>query len=455
MSELLQRMSIIPGWHVDRLDAAHLRVVVAARGPTTPHLCRALAMIGVEEILLVAPPADLPGALDAAEAASRHSLRTAVHVCPTIARSALAGGPRTVVLQDVGDAAFDGVDWLAAASCRIAFAEERRSLAFGLDVGAVARGRRGEPLQPSAETPILFGELLNALAAEAVAFERPDPCGTPLTLSRAPACARIPLAPSKLPALLRPVRLLVAGGGGAIAHQSLLAVALDPSLRAILARPGALVVVVDDGVVEESNRSRQYYDRADVPKAPATAAWLRTLLPGVPVEAVQGPVDAAAFARFRPTHVVSSLDSWGRSGRLLLAELCRDCRSVEELHAAGSDPFGGMTRTLYRASGACQLRHGAERLLSRGESRRRSCADSPQPSSVIPQLLVGGLLAVELRRSIGREIVDPRGFVVNLLERTDGLSFRPGLSSNARCDCPGIEAGAWPTADTEARHAVG
>jgi hypothetical protein len=449
MHEMQQRTSLIPGWDPERLGAAHLAVVVAGRGRFAGLLVLGLALIGVEDVTLVVPPESLADGLDAAEAAARHNRHCDVRVVPTIARGRLGGegGRRVVVLRDLGDPAGDGVDWLDAVPDAIGFARTRRTLTFGTDARAVRRGRLQRPVTPDAaagaELLILLGELLNAVCAQAGVFHLPLPGDHgSLALAQPPARAHVPLERGHVSARALPAPVLyVAGCGGAIAHQFLLACTLDATLGAALSAPGARIVGADDGVAEESNRSRQYYPAPGLEKAPATAAWLRGLLPGAAIDLRQDRVRAEHFALVQPTHVLSSLDSWGRGGRLLLAELCRDAPSVQELHAAGSDPLGGTTRTLRRGLGACQFSHGAERLLARAEGRRRSCGDNPAPSSVIPQLILGGLAAVELRRSLERKAVDPRGWRVDLTQRgPDGLCFRLGPACNATCDCPGLDA---------------
>jgi hypothetical protein len=130
-------------------------------------------------------------------------------------------------------------------------------------------------VEPRAEVSVLLGELLAAICSISQVYLDPQ---TGAHFEMPPGCAHIPLP--TLPATAdpyRPRRIYVGGFGGAISHQVLNAMAIDPVLRTILVHPDSIIVGADDDVVEESNRSRQIgYLPDDIgrPKAAATRAWL-------------------------------------------------------------------------------------------------------------------------------------------------------------------------------------
>jgi len=130
--------------------------------------------------------------------------------------------------------------------------------------------------------------------------------------------------------------------------------------------------------------------------------------------------------------IVSSVDSW--DARRQLADLSR-AHGVPLMLSAGSSFFGGFER-IVRKGAACMYKHGVEQLDRRPGGTRRSCADAPEPSSLIPQAILGGLAARDLRELwLGRDI-DPRGTEVHLCHRGDeGLSYSPGRLLNQTCSC--------------------
>jgi hypothetical protein len=223
--------------------------------------------------------------------------------------------------------------------------------------------------------------------------------------------------------------------------------AIDPVLQRILSHPDSLIVGADDDVVEESNRSRQVgYLPDDVgrPKATATRDWLgRGPLARARIVALDEPIAPRHFTDHGPFDVVvSSVDSW--DARRTLAEIARQSQ-VPVLLSSGSSFFGGFARIVTQAS-ACMSLHGVEQLAHRPHGTRRSCADAPEPSSVIPQAIVGGLAAAQLRDAwLGRQ-VDARGAEVHLLHASPepgfaGLRHSPGRLVNATCPCVAAGAG--------------
>jgi len=429
--ELYDRLRRQEGWHLEAVAARRLVLVIAARGPFARALSLFAACIGIESQVILAP--DIGAGLDIADATMRHAPNAFVDVRSPRSRVCIRLASRVVVLRDVGDEALD--DASLPSGVQVSFAERPGSYRFGTDARRVRAHALPRPLVPRAEASILLGELLLAVCTIAGAY-------TPATglpgLPPLPGIASIPLRRRPRP-IRRDVRLYLGGLGGAIAHMLIHAgLGFDEVLRDAFRRPGSCLVGADGDIVEESNRSRQVgYRRTGDPKASATARWITTeLLPGarvVPFDEVMrpehrahGPFDAA----------VSSLDSWGDSGRRQLARFCVEW-GVPAFLSTGSSFFGGFSR-LVTAQTACPFVHGREKLDARPE-QHRSCADAPAPSSLIPQAIVGGLAAAALRDWLAGGAPDPRGHEVHLLRREvggpfRGLAFGPGpLSAPCRC----------------------
>jgi molybdopterin/thiamine biosynthesis adenylyltransferase len=436
MDELYSRMLRQSGWQLGPIRQTLL--VIAARGPAAEQISLAASAIGFEHQLVLAQ--DVAAGLELADATMRHNPQAYVDVELGSLHRGMVEMP-TIFLMDLGDPATRDIS-IRARHCIIGFAEKADRIDFGTDLMNVVSGCAGRPLQACAELAVLVGELLSGICSVLNAYSagENEPGFAP-----PPRCARVPLAPPPGPdADLKSRRIYVGGFGGAIAHQILNAMAIDPVLQAILSHPDSLIVGADDDVVEESNRSRQLgYLPDDVgrPKAEATRDWLaRGPLARTRVVHLNEPIALRHAAEYGPFDVVlSSVDSW--DARRTLVELARQSK-VPAFLSSGSSFFGGFERIVTRES-ACMSLHGVEQLAHRPRGTRRSCADAPEPSSVIPQAIVGGLAAAQLRDAwLGRP-VDPRGAEVHLLHTSSepgfaGLRHSPGRLVNATCPCVAI-----------------
>jgi hypothetical protein len=438
MDELYGRMMHQSGWCLAQIRQTLL--VIAARGPAAEQISLAASAVGFEHQLLLVQ--DIAAGLDLADATMRHNPQAFVDVELGCLHRGVTEMP-TIVLVDLGDPATQDLS-IRARHGVIGFAEKDGRIDFGTGLGNVRSGCLGRPLQACAEISVLVGELLAGVCSLLGAYGGGEDVPA---LALPPKCARIPTSPPPGPgAALKPRRIYVGGLGGAIAHQTLNAMAIDPVLQKMLSHPDSVIVGADDDVVEESNRSRQIgYLPDDVgrPKATATRDWLaRGPLVQTRIVEHDEPIALHHFTEHGPFDVVlSSVDSW--DARRTLVELAR-ASQVPVFLSSGSSFFGGFERIVTQAS-ACMSLHGVEQLANRPRGTRRSCADAPEPSSVIPQAILGGLAAAHLRDAwLGRH-VDARGAEVHLLYTSPepkfaGLRYSPGRLVNVTCPC--VAAGA-------------
>jgi hypothetical protein len=255
--------------------------------------------------------------------------------------------------------------------------------------------------------------------------------------------ARIPLPEISRTTQVPPSFSLYAGGGGAIAHQELWAESLDPVLQECN-RKGRMIVV-DPKPVHESCRSRQWAygpDAVGEAKALLTARWVETLFPGVEVHPFVERLKEDYFHDYPLKEAFSSLDNW--TGRRLLADLA-DEYGVP-WWSSGSSFLGGFARQVSGKNLYCaSAYHGVERLAERGrdgEEDGASCSgpSTPLPSSVLPQMILGGFMASMKRELLlGRadRIELARGIEVHLDHGSEhpeygGLRFSPGRRLNLR-----------------------
>jgi molybdopterin/thiamine biosynthesis adenylyltransferase len=211
---------------------------------------------------------------------------------------------------------------------------------------------------------------------------------------------------TRLPAAV-PVRsrtTLYAGGGGAIAHQVMWAEANDPILKATNRR--SRIIVVDPKRVHESCRARQWaYRPEDLHghKADCTQKWLQDLFPGADVVACHEKLKAEHLCGRQVEEIISSVDNW--SGRKTISRLALKCRIP--WFSTGSSFFGGFARCVDAANPYCaSAENGIERLNERPDDGEQqsgtSCSaeETPMPSSVLPQMILGAFVACQRRAAI-------------------------------------------------------
>jgi len=433
MDEFYDRMAIQRGWRLPRIRQELL--IIAARGPVAQQLSLTASAIGFEHQLVLAK--DIAEGLEIADVTMRQNPLAYVDVELESLHHGVAAMPSICVI-DLGDPAPRSFS-IRTKHGVIGFAEKKNHIGFGTDISKVDSGCLGRPVQPCAEISVLVGELLGGICSMLDAYGAgPNEPG----FAPPPEYARISLG--QVPASdaeITPRRIYFGGFGGAIAHQILGAMAIDPILQKILTHPDSIIVGADDDHVEESNRSRQTgYLPEDVgrPKATATRDWIaRGPIANARVVDLNESIGIRHFTDYGPFDaVLSSLDSWG--ARRTLAEIAH-ASEVPIFLSAGSSFFGGFERLVTRDS-ACMSLHGVEQLSNRPHGGRRSCGDAPEPSSVIPQAIIGGLAAAHLRNTWMGQQVDPRGAEVHLLFTNfeppfEGLRHSQGHLINATCPC--------------------
>jgi hypothetical protein len=436
MDELYTRMTCHPGWNLLTLQRTTL--VIAAQGAVAEQLSLAASAIGIENQLMLTT--SIESALDAADATMRHNPQAYVDV--ELAQMYRGGRELfalpTIGVVDMGDPAMRMAPFMSM-NTLIGFAQKTGRVDFGTDLRTLRMRCLDQPVEPRAEVSVLVAELLAAICGvlkiyvdpvDGSVFEHPPACAS-IFLPTLPDAARS----------LRPMRLYFGGFGGAISHQILNSMAIDPVFQRILTLPGSVIVGADNDRVEESNRSRQTgYVPDDVgqPKADATRNFLaRGPLAKARVISLNEPVSIAHFKDHGPFDVVvSSVDSW--EARSTLAELAR-ANQVPVFVSAGSSFFGGFSRLVTKHT-ACMAQHGVEHLSDRPRGTRRSCADAPQPSSLVPQALLAGVAVAQLRSAWLGQAVDPRGTEVHLLHKSpvpgfEGLRHSNGRTVNVTCPC--------------------
>jgi hypothetical protein len=278
--------------------------------------------------------------------------------------------------------------------------------------------RLGDPGQrPGAERVLLAALLLSDLLAALQVWTDPM-LGEPMP--RSPGLEAIPTilcAPGHTP----PTRLsvLLVGGGGALGHAFLEALAADPFLRTCLR--GGRVVLVDPDAYATSNLSRQTLaggrHRLGMPKAAVTAASLQAL-PGmgeIEIVPVGAAFDEEHVDRFRPRVIGLFADNW--AARLQGWRAVRDRPGTLVLQAGTAFSFGAV-RAVGVGEGCC-LDCGPETLAraaeqeAREQAARASCSAEITPSNVLSNAIAGAIAALCLKRWAAGGGVDPAETLVN------------------------------------------
>lgn len=423
MDALYDRMVRFDGWGLRDVQRVHL--VVVGGEVLLPLFGKAAVSLGFERITILGADSHL--AERVAAEAMEHNPRAFVE-----ARRLLfpAADRPIVALVDLSSPAAPHLR-LPPGGVAIGFGRTARGIEFGTDLAAIRSAPGLRPLESRAEVSILVGELLCASLGLAGVYRDPI---TGAVFPGAPVHATVPLSPLPDDAL-GPLRIHLSGAGGALGHGALAAIGLDLTLkRALLGTFGSVVEGCDDDVVRRHNQARQLgYRRAGGRKAPDTEAWIRgALLPGADVSIADEKCRAEHLDGNNIDVLLAFVDSWSaRRGIGALASAAR----VPALVSAGASFLGGFVR-LVDGGTAC-TDHGVEKLSERDDGLQPGCADSvAAPSSILPQLFIGGLTACMLRSRLAGEDVDPRGFDVHLMRHgDDGLRFSTGSPENRICPC--------------------
>lgn len=435
---LYDRLRLQKNWNLAQLADKQL-VICGEAGGMTRTLALAAVCCGWPRVAFVGVPECRSRLVENAEEITLHvgPLGAYAAVYPAAYAAMTPPEPRVWVI-DAGDPRYDGVD--PAKGPAFYYSEGRspdgsRFIAIGFSRKAVARDRQEAPVSDRAELPAVCAQLLTGIFA---GLKVCDELAFP-----APVC-RMPLPELPETADLPPPSILYAGGGGAIAHQEMWAAHLDLVLRKASGRGRA--VVIDPKLVHESCRSRQWGYGPEAlyePKAEMTARWLSRLFPGMRVQALNERLQEQHLVEQDAAEALASIDNWG--GRKLLDLLCT--RFGLPWWSAGSSFMGGYARQVSSVNPVCaSADEGVERLSSRpkddGQDAGTSCtaAETPQPSSVLPQMVIGSYIASS-RREVLLGRADPkalaRGIEVHLTHPSrqrgfEGMLWSPGRMVNIR-----------------------
>lgn len=406
--DFLDRMRRQTGWHLNRLNG--LPLGICAGSPGVVHtLGLAAVSSGALDLTFVAPRAHRDVNEAAAEAVMNH-LGTRCRHMPVLSPGfmkirAHRNLQEFIWIMDAGDPAYDAIQLQDStafyfAECRAGIGSD--FMAIGTDRDSVARYRKKCPAGDRAEISALCAQLLIGVMAEAGVCDQlvPHPPFCVMSLTRLPKKSA-----------LKSRATLYAGGGGAIAHQVMWAESLDPILKN--ANRNGRIIVVDPKRVHESCRSRQWaYGPEDLHehKADCTQKWLRRLFPGADVVACNETLDGERFQEQEPEEVISSVDNW--SARKSISRLAIEHRIP--WYSTGSSFLGGFARCVDDANPICApAETGTERLAERPDDGDRqsttSCSaeDTPMPSSVLPQMILGSFVACQ-RRAVILGTADPK-----------------------------------------------
>lgn len=354
---------------------------------------------------------------------------------------------------DAGITAADGpkvIDRLAQNGADVLYLGWER----GLNDGAIRMGRYRHggldgflPAGPLTASPACFSAASHLIiwALTLAGAVKADP---------PPPMARIPIG--LLPPGLsfpgrfrRPFNILMAGGGGAIAHMvlaCLLTLMVPGTAERLLDDELVTLVLADGGNVHNNCRARQvFYTREQAEsrasKAEATAQALEALLPRARKVACVGPIDESLFQKYRFDFCFWSVDSI--AARRQLSRWC--AQYGVPFVSAGSHLHGGQCRLVDSRNPRCEWpENGVEGLAYRTDppgalEDRNSCAYRPQSSSITPQLALAdhavrmflACLALEDYQDEELARALARGIEVNLLDDSrapgfEGLRYSPG-----------------------------
>lgn len=432
------RLRLQKNWNLGQLADKQL-VICGEGGGMTRTLALAAVCCGWPRVAFVGVDKSRARLIDAAEEITLHLGPSGYYapVYPAAYPAMVPPQPRVWVI-DAGDPRYDGLEPVKEP---VFYYSEGRSpdgadfIAIGFGRKAVARDRKEAPVADRAELSAACAQLLTGIFS---GLKVCDELAIP-----APVC-RLPLPELPEARDLPPLSIFYAGGGGAIAHQEMWAAHLDPVLSNAAGRGRA--VVVDPKLVHESCRSRQWGYGPEAlyePKAEMTGRWLARLFPGIRVQVFNDRLQEKHLVEHAAAEALASIDNW--TGRKLLAVLCR--RFGLPWWSAGSSFMGGFARQVSAENPACaSADEGVERLSSRpeddGQGGGTSCtaAETPQPSSVLPQMVIGSYIACS-RREVLLGRADPkalaRGIEVHLTHPSfqrgfEGMLWSPGRMVNIR-----------------------
>ncbi|MGA1824550.1 MAG: ThiF family adenylyltransferase [bacterium] len=440
----LNRLEIQQGWSLAPLS--HITLVLCGLGGMIKTLSLAAISSGIMNIKLVGEKKDRPFLRQVAEnvvAHLGHETWSYIPVySPRFIKTRNSLQPQKYVwIIDAGnpenDHVFPETDQLAYyySECRTGYGADY--ISFGTDRWRVSCNRKGIPVHDRAEIPSVCSHLITGIIANLHICQDIMPF---------PSICRIPLP--RIPYDFNDRHdnipsILLAGGGGAIAHQVIWAEALDPIVKKVNQRRN--FIIVDPKSIHESCRARQWGyppESLNESKAQWTKDWIMSLFPGCNVQSFEEKLSEKNFHSLPVNGALASIDNW--MGRRLLSELCD--KSEIPWWSTGSSIFGGFCRQISKNNPWCNsAKDGVERLYDRPHDdleAETSCSapSTPSPSSVLPQMILGSFIACQERALMLGEVdlkYLARGIEVDLTHSNqepgyEGLRWYPGRRLNLK-----------------------
>ncbi len=197
-----------------------------------------------------------------------------------------------------------------------------------------------------------------------------------------------------------------------------------------------LKIIDHDLHIERHNLNRQilFYEAVRCAKAPELARKLRQLNPAVECEALKGRASEDYFEEHKPDLILSAVDNF--TARAILSRAA--VRHRLPLIDGGTSPRGGQMAVYQPGMTAClncqgDIERWAE--LERQEGLDgESCAQAPEPSVIISNVIIAGLMGAEAGAVLNPASCGPS--VTGVIEYSAVLPIRLGLHSlKEACTC--------------------
>jgi molybdopterin/thiamine biosynthesis adenylyltransferase len=275
-------------------------------------------------------------------------------------------------------------------------------------------------------TAQLLADYLAHVGAWSPSDDRPMPPAPELTIRRSPPNRSVP----------RGLKLLLVGGGGALAHAFLEAMLRDPILRDVFAQ----IVIVDYDRYEASNLNRQTLASPEGLGKPKAEVTIRSLADLWGEESARprlipivDRISSAHVQGFAPDVVGLFADNAEARSVAYEAVLSRPGTIV--LYGGTEFTYAVVRVVQVGGRGPClncgpeSLAEVAARERQRNE-QRASCGHEITSSNVLSNAVAGALCAEQLRHWLALGTVEPRQHLVNwrLPERVTSGPLLPGCS---------------------------
>lgn len=214
-------------------------------------------------------------------------------------------------------------------------------------------------------------------------------------------------------------------GAGALGTQVAIGLILKGAKKLTL-------TIYDPDIVDQTNLNRQilFYDCIGEYKAPALVENLQKINPGVEYEAVVGEVDEACFKQDRIDLIFSCVDNF--QARAFLNYMARKYKIP--LVNGGTGPKAGQVMVYKPGETACLNCCMHVDKLAEQEKARASCVRAPEPSVIITNQIIGGLMVGEAGSLLNPEEYGPP--LQGIIEFNSIIPERIGIRpSKERCNC--------------------